>query len=72
MTNNFNQRILWTRRETALYLRLSQKSIDRLIRCGRIRAFKIGKGKVLIYADSVTEENLNSIKPKFNGLQSNL
>ena len=29
-----------------------------------IRAFKIGR-KVLIYAETVTEDNINAIKPKF-------
>jgi excisionase family DNA binding protein len=72
MKTNENPKTLWTRKETANYLRQSQRSIDRLIRSGRIKAFKIGRGKVLIYAESVTEENLNAIRPKFIDLSSNL
>lgn len=53
-----------SRIEAASHLRVSVKSIDRLIRNSRIRAFKLGK-RVLIYYDSLTEENINSIKPKF-------
>lgn len=70
MKNNETPKVLWTRRETANYLRHSPKTVDRLIRNGKIRAFKIGRGKVLVYAESVTEENLNSIRPIFNGLNS--
>lgn len=55
----------WTKKETSSHLRSSTKTVDRLISNGRIKAFKIGR-KVLIYADTVTEENINSIKPKFN------
>lgn len=57
--------IFWTRKETANHLRSSIKTIDRLIRDGRIKAMKINS-KVLIYAETITEENINSIKPKFN------
>lgn len=63
MTNQLPPTI-WDRREASRYLRCSQKTIDRLIRNGRIKAFKMGR-KVLIYADTCTEENINSIKPKF-------
>ena len=55
---------LVTRKEASLLLRSSVKTIDRLIRDGRIRAFKIGS-KVLIYEETLCEENINSIKPKF-------
>ena len=54
----------WTKKETSRHLRSSTKTVDRLITNGRIRAFKIGR-KVLIYAETVTEDNINSIKPKF-------
>lgn len=53
-----------SRHEAATYLRVSTKTLDRLIRSDRIRAFKLGK-RVLIHYDSLTEENINSIKPKF-------
>ncbi|MCF6180507.1 helix-turn-helix domain-containing protein [Lutibacter sp.] len=53
-----------TRTEAGLILRCSTKKIDRLIRDGRIKAFKNGRS-VLIYADSLTEENINATKPKF-------
>jgi excisionase family DNA binding protein len=53
-----------SRIEAASHLRVSVKSIDRLIRNSRIRAFKLGN-RVLIYYDSLTEENINSVKPKF-------
>ena len=55
----------WTKKETSHHLRSSTKTVERLISNGRIRAFKMGR-KVLIYAETVTEENINSIKPKFN------
>jgi excisionase family DNA binding protein len=56
--------IFWDRKGTASHLCCSIKTIDRLIRNGRIKAFKMGR-KVLIYSSTCTEENLNSIKPKF-------
>jgi excisionase family DNA binding protein len=55
----------WTKKETSYNIRSSTKTVDRLISDGRIKAFKLGR-KVLIYPESVTEENINSIKPKFN------
>lgn len=54
-----------SRCEAALHLRVSSRTIDRLIRDNRIKAFKLGK-RVLIYFDSLTEENINSVKPKFH------
>ncbi len=56
--------VFWTKKETSSHLRSSTKTVGRLITNGRIRAFKIGR-KVLVYAETVTEENINSIKPKF-------
>jgi excisionase family DNA binding protein len=56
--------IFWDRKSTANHLCCSIKTIDRLIINGRIKAFKMGR-KVLIYAETVTESNINSIKPKF-------
>lgn len=55
---------LWSKKEASKHLCCSIKTIDRLIKDGRIRAFKMGK-KVLIYANSCIEENINAIKPKF-------
>jgi excisionase family DNA binding protein len=54
----------YTRKESAHFLRCSTKKIDRLIKDGRINAFKVNRS-VLIYAETLTEENLNSPKPKF-------
>jgi len=54
----------FTRVEASAFLKVSTKTIDRLIRDCRIKAFKLGN-RVLIYSDTVTEENINSIKPKF-------
>ena len=53
-----------SRYEAANHLKVSAKTIDRLIRDHRIKAFKLGK-RVLIYLDSLTEENINSVKPRF-------
>ena len=57
--------ILWTRSETAAYLKSSLKTIDRHLKDQRFKTFKIGR-RVLIYAETVTEENINCIKPRFN------
>ncbi len=54
-----------SRNEASKYLRVSIKTIDRLIRNNRINAFKLGK-RVLIHYDSLTEENINAVKPRFN------
>lgn len=64
MKNQNSSPTLWTKKDTAIYLRCSIKTIERLTKDGRIRGFKIGK-KVLIYPNSVTEENINAVKPKF-------
>jgi excisionase family DNA binding protein len=48
-------------------LSLSTRTIDRYIREGRIEAFKpYGSRRVLIYADSLAQENLQSPKPIFS------
>lgn len=57
-----------SRYEAASHLKVSTKTIDRLIRDNRIKAFKVGK-RVLVHLDSLTEENINSIKPKFKNLR---
>ena len=59
----------FSRKEAAIFLKISVKTIDRLLRAGRIRGFKIGS-RVLIYIESLTEENINSFKPKFNSFKS--
>jgi len=53
-----------SRYEAAVHLKVSAKTIDRLIRDNRIKAFKLGN-RVLIHYDSLTEENINAVKPKF-------
>ncbi|MDI1317915.1 hypothetical protein [Flavobacterium sp.] len=59
--------LLWTKKEAGAYLRKSVRSISRYLADGKIKGFKLGEnGDVLVYAETVTEENLNSIKPKFN------
>jgi excisionase family DNA binding protein len=64
MENQNSSPTLWTKKDTASYLRCSIKTVERLTKDGRINGFKIGR-KVLIYPDSVTEQNINAIKPKF-------
>ena len=59
-----NYRKLVTQKEAGELLRCSVKTISRKIRCGFIEAFKMGN-KVLVYADTLNEEHLNAIKPKF-------
>jgi hypothetical protein len=59
-------RTLWTREETASHLKKSLRTVDRLIRLGRIEAFKFNNRSVLIYEDSVIERNITSPVPKFN------
>jgi hypothetical protein len=57
---------LWTLKETATYLRKSVKTATRRVKADRIKGFKDGpNGPILIYAETVIEENLNSLKPKF-------
>ncbi|MFN3968500.1 excisionase family DNA-binding protein [Flavobacterium sp.] len=53
-----------SRHEAASFLRVSAKTIDRLIRDNRIKAFRLGR-RVLVYSETLTEEYLLSIKPKF-------
>jgi excisionase family DNA binding protein len=56
-----------SRKQASEMLSVSTKTIDRWIRSGFIKAFKsTGGSKVLIVADSITQENLQSPKPKFN------
>ncbi|PTM07982.1 MAG: hypothetical protein DA407_09260 [Bacteroidetes bacterium] len=56
-----------SRQEAAKRTSLSVRQIDRLIRDNRIRAFKPKFcRRVLIDPNSITEENLMSIKPAFN------
>jgi excisionase family DNA binding protein len=57
-----------SRYEPAAHLKISTKTLDRLIRDNRVRAFKLGK-RVLIHFDSLTEENINSVKPKFRNIR---
>jgi hypothetical protein len=65
-TEKIELRTLWTVKETAIYLRKSVKTIRRRLKSDHIKGFKEGKnGNILIYADTVIEENLNSTKPKF-------
>lgn len=46
---------------------LSIRQIDRIIRDGKIKAFKIfNSRRVLIDPESINQENLQAIKPKYN------
>jgi hypothetical protein len=57
---------IWTQKETATYLRKSVKTVRRRLDSDRIKGFKDGQnGRIYVYAETVIEENLNSIKPKF-------
>lgn len=56
-----------SRKEAAKRTSLSPRQLDRVIRQGRIRAFKpFGSRRVLIDPNSITEDNLTSPKPIFN------
>lgn len=57
--------VLLTRKEAGEALKISPKTIDRLIKDGRIKSFKLGR-KVRIYSETLTEDNINAIKPNFN------
>ena len=57
-------RLFYRRKEVAEQLGISVKTVDRYIISGRIRASKQAH-MVLIHAESVTKENILSIKPKF-------
>jgi hypothetical protein len=66
MKTENERRELWTFKETGNYLRRSSKSIKRYLDNGLIEGFKVTKnGRPLVYADTVTEKNLNALKPKF-------
>ena len=55
-----------SRKRAAEILSVSIKTIDRMLRDGRIRGFKAyGSSRVLIYEDSITESNLQSAKAVF-------
>lgn len=61
------KRKIISRNKASVQLSLSTRTIDRYIREGRIEAFKpFGSRRVLIYADSLTQENLQSPMPKFS------
>jgi hypothetical protein len=53
-------------KDASIYLSLSKKSIKRLLDDGYIRGFKVKEnGRVLIYPETLTEENILAKKPKF-------
>ena len=55
-----------SRKQAAKLLSVSTKTIDRMLRDGRIRGFKAYRSsRVFIYEDSLTESNLQSAKPVF-------
>jgi len=60
------ERQIISREQAAALLSVSKKTIDRWIRSGRIEAFKAhNSSRVLIYKDSLLEENLKSARPVF-------
>lgn len=59
------ERLFYRRKEVAQILGVSEKTVDRYIISGRIRASKQDH-MVLIHAESVTKENILSVRPKFN------
>jgi len=59
-----NNRLFYRRKEVAKKLGVSERTVDRIIRKGFLKASKHGH-IVLIYAESVTKENILSVKPKF-------
>lgn len=60
------KRNIVSRKQAAILLSVSIKTIDRWVRGNRIQAFKpFLSNRVLIYEDSLTEGNLQSIKPNF-------
>lgn len=59
-----------SRAETANYIGISVRQLDRYVSEGRIKAFKaFGGRKVFIHSDSITEENLKSPVPKFRNFK---
>ena len=55
-----------SRKEASTFLSVSTRTIDRWLRDKRIHGFIPFNGKrVLIYKDSLTQENLQSPIPKF-------
>ena len=60
--------LIWSVKETAIYLRMSEKTVYRRCLAGFIDSFKESpsrNSRRLVYAETVIQENLNSIKPKF-------
>jgi excisionase family DNA binding protein len=61
------KQLFLSREEASKVTSLSVRQIDRIIRNGVIRAFKPhGSRRVLIDPESITQENLQSMKPKYN------
>lgn len=59
-----------SREDAAKQMSISVRQLDRIIKSGRIKAFKPYNGKrVLIHSDSITEENLKSPVPVFNNFE---
>lgn len=53
-----------SRRQAAKNLGLSTRTIDRMLRDGRIEGYKpYGSSRVLIFEDSITPSNLMSNRP---------
>ena len=58
------------RQKAAKLMNISVRQLDRYIKDGRIRAFKPYNGKlVLIYSNSITEENLKSPVPVYRNFE---
>jgi excisionase family DNA binding protein len=60
------KQLFLSRQEAAFATSLSERQIDRLIKDGVIKAFKpYGSRRVLIDPESITQENLQSAKPRY-------
>ena len=56
-----------SRTQASQFISLSIRQIDRIIRDGKIKAFKPHNSRrVLIDPESINQENLQAIKPKYN------
>jgi len=61
-----------SKKEAAKQLSVSIRQLDRYIKDGRVKAFKPYNGmRVLVYSNSLTEENLKSPVPVFQNFEDN-
>ena len=59
-----------SRKEASEFMSISIRQVDRYVSEGRIKAFRpYGGRRVLIYSDSLTEDNLKSPIPRFKNFK---